>query len=298
MTKDLEVISSFSDATYSSPSKGAILEMVAKGPGMTIGPDSTSVMASDSMKEAGFIVTPGSSALSNSRGGTPCVQYMWDEPWSGDNAPKRLVGSKIDEEDSNSVNREHTMVRNSGTKTATRISMIPHRANTIRVSTSTTIIRSPSRTGIAAAIAEQAGIGVLPDAASSKESVRPEGPEDDDDMFLPIQGTPVSDDHPRKVQSSQPLIDHRLSWLQFDLDSPTELERPQTSGATPGWKRVSWLDDRSHEDLNEQREQGPQDKKVNIEVRERGVRTLDMEKRGEELGWDLESNRSEMRDNW
>lgn len=254
--------------------------MVAKGPGMMTGPNSTlaTALASASMKEADFIITRGSSALSNPRSGTPS-QCMWDEPWSGDNAPRTMLDSKIEEEDPDKIDLDDAIITTISTKTAHRVSMTAQRANTIRVSTSTSMIGSPSRTGMATVVAEQAGIGILPDAASSRKSLRLESPEDDD-LDLPIQGTPVSEFHPREVRSSEPFIDNRLSWLQFDFDSPTESDKPQASDAAPGWKRLSWLDDRS---------QG---------AGERAVKPLDMEKRGEELGWDLESNRSELRDKW
>lgn len=273
--------------------------MVAKGPDMMTGPNSTSAtaVASASLKEAGSIITRGSSALSNSRSGTP-LQSMRDEPWSGDNAPRTMLDHKIEEEDPEKIDLDDAIITTISTKTAHRVSMTPQRANTIRVRTSTSIIESLSRTGIATVVAEQAGIGILPDAASSRKSLRTESPQDED-LDLPIQGTPVSKSHPREVHSHGPYIDNRLSWLQFDFDSPTESDRPQTSDAAPGWKRLSWLDDRSHEDLYEELKKSPEEKNsVSLEARERAVKPLDMEKRGEELGWDLESNRSELRDKW
>jgi hypothetical protein len=227
---------------------------------------------------------------------------MWDEPWSGDNAPRTMLDHKIEEEDPDRIDLGDGLITTTSAKTAARISITPQRANTIRVSTSTKIIRSPSRTAGAldTVVAEQKGVGILPDTASSRKSIqRPDSPDDDDDMDLPIQGTPVSESHPREIRSLESYIDNRLSWLEFDLDSPTEALRPTTSDAAPGWKRLSWLDDRSHENLYEKQTQKLRQKDGSVvDSRERGIRTFDMDKRGEELGWDLESNRSELRESW
>lgn len=280
------------------------MELRAKGPEVVIGPDSTSATASASMAEKGFIVTRGStarasSAMSDSRSGTPNPHYMWDEPWSGDNAPRTMLNHKIEEEDPDKIDIEDGIV---ATAAAKRVSITPQRANTIRVSTSTTITRSPSRakSGINTLNMEQKGIGILPSATSSLTIDPPESIDEEDDMTLPIQGTPISDSSPSHISD-------RLSWLKFDTDPAPETARPQTSDAAPGWKRMSWFDDRSHEDLHAKRTGSARGDQSFLdargedsvgEARERGLRTLDMDQRREELGWDLQNNWGEGRERW
>lgn len=209
-----------------------------------------------------------------------------------------MLDSKIEEEDPDQIELDDAII-STATKTAHRVSLTPQRASTIRVSTSTSMIRLPSRTSMAAVVTEQAGIGILPDASSSGNSLRPESPHDDDDLGLPVQCTPVSESNPREIRSPESHIDNRLSWLQLDFDSPTESDRSQNREATTGWKRSSWLDDRSHEEFHKKQSKSSQgSNEVSLEARERAVKPLDMEKRGEELGWDLESNRSELRETW
>lgn len=255
--------------------------MVAKGPDMMTGPDSTSAtaVASASLKETGCIFTRGSSTLSDSsRSGTP---YMWDEPWSGDNAPRMTLNPKIEEEDADKIDLDAPIVTTVSAKTAHRVSITPQRANKIRVSTSMSVIRSSSRTGLKSIVAEESGIGILPDVASSGISLPSESStESNDDLDLPIQGTPVSEFYPREVRSSGPYIDNRLSWLQLDFDYPPELDGPQTIDAAPDLKRLSWLHYRTHGGLYENQSKGSKkrDKNASVEVGEDVVKPLDMQK--------------------
>jgi len=306
-----KAMNSFSDFTASrTTTKGDFLELVAKGPAISItNPDSASTNAGLGLVEKGFIVTRGSSAMSNhgnSRSGTPCPPYLWDEPWNGDNAPKTIT-----EEEDPDVIAIDTIVTSATSRTATRCSITTQRANTISVSTTTTTTSSRDRSlgGLTTAVAEQEGLGILPDVTSSKTSTQQHNEEmdEDDEMDLPIQGIPVSDVRPQS-RATVAFGSNRVSWLKFDFEPSTE-ERPKTTDATPSRKRLSWLDDRSREDMYAERKEtlGRHDSATisqefvgterNRETQS-PCKTLGMEKRGEELGWDLEGMKGRMRDSW
>ncbi|QDS72116.1 hypothetical protein FKW77_003736 [Venturia effusa] len=265
MTIQSEYTSSFSDRTLCSPVEARVLKMVAKGPGIMISSSSIlgTAVASTSMKEDRIINARSTSALSTSRTLTPSngrstsalstsrtvtpMQYMWDEPWSGDNAPRTMLDSKIEEEGPK-LDLGDAVTTTISAKKAHRMSLASHRANEIRVSTSTSIIRTPSRTLKALAVAEQAGIGILPGAASPGESLRHESSDDDDDLDLPIQGGSGSQ---LTVTSSDSFIASRLSWLHFVFDTFAELDGPRMSKRASNLMKLSWLDDKSCEDLHE-----------------------------------------------
>jgi len=244
------------------------------------------------LREKGFIITRGFGTRSSQKESS--TAHLWDEPWTGDNGPgptNETIGSQerpqIAELDATTPSLTKLMAE---LDTATPVSIVRMSSTNIKPVITR---RSEIKTGKQVVPT----IGVLPDASTVNDT-EPEEEEDDSDenVDLIIQKPQTTETHLESIGFpsiiARPGFRQRTgqaSWIDLDVD--TDTERPSRSRpAASDKKRSSWLDDRSHDSIEEggppQNFGVPSSVTTETIGRER-VRSWNYWRRADELGWDL-----------